>query len=80
MHSILTIKEKLQKSIYDKKTHEGYLTTHKIKEYLSCFPKIDVNGLGNLLNDDLLYWKENLKVLVKSEAHKIKKIEQICEE
>ena len=80
MHSLLTIREKLQRNVYDKKTQEGYLTTHKIKEYLACFPKIDINCLEKLLNDDLQYWKENHKVLMKSEADKISRIQQILDE
>ena len=57
MNKIMTIKEKLQRSVWNKDTDEGYLT-EKIGEYLSCFVNIDKNKLEGLLQKDLDHWKK----------------------
>ena len=57
MNKIMTVKEKLQKSIWKEDIDEGYLT-HKVGEYLSCFGSIEKKKLEDLLEKDLEHWKE----------------------
>ena len=55
-NKILTVKEKLQKSVWTELTDEGYLTS-EIKEYLACFTGIDRMKLDGLLDGDLQHWR-----------------------
>ena len=58
--TILSIKEKLQKKVFNHDTEQGYLV-HKIKAYFLCFKTIDMHKLEEVFDEDVKFWQDKLE-------------------
>ena len=74
VNQIDTIKQKLQRCVWNQSTNEGLLT-HGIAEYTSCFRKIDVAKLNSLLEKDLQTWNDKLTAFKTEEEGKMKRLQ-----